>query len=180
MMSWNSLRARMRHRAVGMLLTCCCALLALCMPPRAQALPRFVVVQCDGFTLDDLHHPETPHLAALVPEASMAMVRCAPSGSDWLPGRHVPMPEETRVAVFGSAETALFPGAPRTHVSRRDPEAPGGMLDDPAALAQEALYSPKQGVVLVLGDLDRAEAAREQLGPERYARARSNALRRAN
>lgn len=180
MVGRNALRIRAQCRAVQILFACCGALLALCTSPPAQARPRLIVVQCDGFTLDDLHHPETPHLAALNGQASVAMVRCAPPAPGTLPGERTPAPEESPVALFGSAETTLFPGAPRTHVSRRDPEAPGGLVDDPAALAQAALYSRKRGVVLVLGDLDRAEAAREQLGAELYARARNDALRRVN
>ena len=98
-----------------------------------------------------------------------------------------------RAELYGNADTdapdrsaalltvdAAGRGAGRVGMRRERLGSPFGRVDDPLLLMQALTEARADLVVLQLGDLARAEAARPQLSPALYRQARREALRRVD
>ena len=96
-----------------------------------------------------------------------------------------------RAELYGNADTdvpdrraalltvdAAGIGAGRVGMRREQPGSPFGIVDDPLALMHAVTESNADLMVLQLGDLDRAEAARARLTAPAYRQARHEALLR--
>lgn len=98
-----------------------------------------------------------------------------------------------RAELYGNADTdvpdrraalltvdAAGIGAGRVGMHRLRPDSPFGIVDDPLALMHNLTESDADLVVLQLGDLTRAEAARAHLPATAYRQARREALHRVH